>query len=162
MQVLQLFWMTPESFDHIIKVKIPAPICLLQPMNGQLKFTYMSSIPRIIQTSLLYRLQLFLNVAIREHGFFIPLSISQLKIIVRTILNRLRHRHLRQISLWSTFEFVKTVLWQIDPYRRLSFRQRLFCRKTPFTLNGLNATKNIPKSLLSHCTWVSSRIIYGS
>ena len=73
---LQLFWTTPKSFDHIIKVKIPAPICLLQPMNGQLKFAYMSSILRINQTYLLYQLQLFLNVAIREHGFFIHPSVS--------------------------------------------------------------------------------------
>ena len=72
---LQLFWTTPKSFDHIIKVKIPAPICLLQPMNGQLKFAYMFSILRITKP-LLYWLQLFLNDTIKKHGFLIHLSIS--------------------------------------------------------------------------------------
>ena len=46
---------------------------------------------------LVVQLQLFLNVAIREHGFFL-LSISQLEIVVvaKAILNRLKFCHLRE------------------------------------------------------------------
>ena len=48
---LELFWTTQKSFDHIIKVKIPAPICLLLPMNGLPKFAHMFSILRITNHS---------------------------------------------------------------------------------------------------------------
>ena len=41
------------------------------------------------------QLQLFLNVAIREHGICVHLTISQIVVTAKIVLNRHKLRHLR-------------------------------------------------------------------
>src|SRR3954469_657319 len=53
-----------KSFNDLIKSKIPAPICLLQPIDGPLKLAHLTSIPWIDKPLWLHHIQLFLNVAI--------------------------------------------------------------------------------------------------
>ena len=63
----------PEVFDHLIKTSVPTPGCLLQSINGTLKFAYLVSSFRIDKTFGLYHIQLFLNVTIKERSFDIHL-----------------------------------------------------------------------------------------
>src|SRR3954466_9708815 len=45
-----------KRFDYLIKANIPTPRCLLQPINGFLKFAYLVSISRIDKTLGLYHI----------------------------------------------------------------------------------------------------------
>jgi hypothetical protein len=96
-----------------------------------------------------------LMLPFKEHGFFIHLWISQFEIVViaKTILNRLRHRHLRYN------------LVVVNPLNL----SKLFCDKLILIDGCLSVSVYsshqipfLPKSLLGNRTWILSRIIYGS
>src|SRR4051812_49902785 len=63
----------PGTFDHLIKTLIPTSGCLLQSIDGSLKFAYLVSIFRIDKTFGLHHIQLFINVSIEECCFDIHL-----------------------------------------------------------------------------------------
>src|SRR3954463_12882509 len=63
-----------KCFDHLIKSKISSLRCLLQPINGPLKFAYFTSVLRINKTFRLHHVQLFLIVSFKDRGFHIHLA----------------------------------------------------------------------------------------
>src|SRR3954466_8533688 len=62
-----------KTFDYLIKTLIPTSGCLLQSIDGPLKFAYLVSIFRIDKTFGLHHIQLFINVSIEECCFDIHL-----------------------------------------------------------------------------------------
>ena len=62
-----------KRFDHLIKVNVPTPRCLHQPINRALELAHLVSILRIDKTFRLHHIQLFFQKSIQECSFDIHL-----------------------------------------------------------------------------------------
>ena len=66
------FWQTlykPKIFDHLIKVHIPTPRCLLQSMEGSLELAYLLASLGSTKPFWLYHIQSFLTKIGKETRF---------------------------------------------------------------------------------------------
>src|SRR4051794_29967479 len=123
---------------------IPTPGCLLQSINGSLKFAYLVSILRTDKTLGLYHIQLFLNVTIKERRFDIHLPnfiIKKMQQLLTKSSQTLDLLPVRKYHRSQLLEFVGTLSRQVELYKRLCYHQRLFLFENPFVLDCLAAVR---------------------
>ena len=59
----------PKCFDHLIKVYVPTPRCLLQSIEGLLEFAYLLASLGLTKTFWLYHIQPFPTETVKETLF---------------------------------------------------------------------------------------------